>query len=148
MSFGLVVFDKAHLSKVHKFVNAIGVTTRPLDTVREISLDGDGVWELSRSLPRLSMESHASEDGCTYWFLELETSLRLERVLTILNGQADHVFRNLYVDEYIDGCKMRRVGMGPMKKKACFKDVAFWPKTSHEQFGMNQLIKGKLQKAA
>ena len=148
MSFGLVVFDKAHLAKVHKFVNAIGVATRPLDTVHEISLDGDGVWKLSRSLPRLSMESHASEVGCTYWFLELETSLRLERVLAILNGQANHVFRNLYVDEYIDGCKMRMVGVGPMRKKACFKDVAFWPQTPSEQHALSQLTKGRLAQVA
>lgn len=149
MSFGLVVFDKAHLSKVHDFVNANGVQTRPLDTVHEISLDGDGVWELSQRLPRLFTESHSPHDGCTYWALELETSMRQERALAILNGHADHLFRKVFVDEYISGCRMKIVGAGhTVKRRARLKDIAFWPVTHREQCALTRLIEGKLLKAA
>jgi hypothetical protein len=149
MSFGLVVFDKAHLSTVYNFANANGVRTRPLDTVREISLDGDGVWELSKLLPRLFVESHAQEDGCTYWFLELEHSVRHDRALAILNGHADHVFRKVFVDEYISGCRMKDSDTGhPVKKRARLTELVFWPVNHREQNNLTQFIEGKLPQAA
>lgn len=149
MSFGLVVFDKAHLSTVYDFANANGVRTRPLDTVREISLDGNGVWELSKLLSRLFVESHAQEDGCTYWFLELEASMRPDRALAILNGHADHLFRESFVDEYISGCRMKMAGAAdPLKKRARLKELVFWPENHREQSNLTRLIEGKLLQAA